>query len=97
MELDGQTLEEPQEQGGIKTALQDKICSIYLGDVMDVWEDQRQVCVGSHVDFAKHLLALHKEYCLDYCRAESQEKAAVLSLCHNSQCMHEEKNCDVFQ
>ena len=80
MELGVQTLDEAQNRDDVKTRLSDRLSTIYLGDVIDIWQDQREVCVGSHADFAKHLLAVHKKYCWDYCRAESQVKAGNLPL-----------------
>ena len=38
---------------------------INLGKAADEWEIQRQVCGGSHIDFALHLLAVHRAYCSD--------------------------------
>ena len=38
---------------------------VYLGPVFDDWEQQRAACGGSHADFARHLLDLHKS-CQNY-------------------------------
>ena len=85
-----------ENQVDIQSKLRDKLSTIYLGDVMNIWEDQRQICTGSHAEFAKHLLALHKECCFDYCQAESQEKAAVL-LCNDNHCTHQANNSQIFK
>ena len=86
-----------QEEYSVKAVLSDHLSTIYLGEVMDVWQEQQKICVGSHADFAKHLLAVHKEYCLDYCRAESQEKAARLSACVENPNVDEENSDKHFR
>lgn len=50
---------------------------IYIGYSIHDWDKLKQVCGGSHAEFAKHLLSLHRAYCSKFSRISSCLERAV--------------------
>lgn len=68
---------------------------VYIGSAIDDWEEQKQVCGGTHCEFAAHLLSLHRAYCSNFrgFQASQQEK----SLRTRSSTVNHQENSLLFQ